>query len=72
MAKKGIPLIAKKMKQEIFLNVYAGLMKENRIWMQFICYFYEGSLVSIQNCYIRIFYEENSCINVDKKDPNRV
>ena len=28
---KGIPISAKEMKHEIFLNVYAGLMKGNRV-----------------------------------------
>ena len=33
---KGIPISAGEMKQEIFLNVHVGFMKETHVWMQFI------------------------------------
>ena len=35
---KGIPISSIKMKQEIFLNVYAGSMKATHVWRQWICY----------------------------------
>ena len=46
------------MKQEIFHNVYAGFMKETRIY--------------IHNKYITSFYDEKSRIQEDKNDLSRV
>ena len=43
VTEKGILVSVRKMKQEIFINVYAGLMKATHVWRKFICYFYEGN-----------------------------
>ena len=40
---KGFPVSARAMTNIICHNVYVGLMKKTRIWMQCICYFYEGN-----------------------------
>ena len=58
VTEKGIPVSAREMKQEIFLNVYAGLMKETRVWMQCICYFYGGNPRIHSELIYTQFYEE--------------
>ena len=41
VTKKGIPVSAREMINIRCHNVYTGLMKATRVWMQCICYFYE-------------------------------
>ena len=43
VTEKGIPVSTKAMINIICHNVHTGLMKETRVWMQWIRYFYESN-----------------------------
>ena len=43
VTEKGIPISAREMTNIRCHNVYTSLIKETRVWMQCIRYFYEGN-----------------------------